>query len=94
MKKVLLTVLCGLLAASAFAQSSKGTGKISGVVIDSISKQPIDFATIALMRIADAKSINGGLSDDKGVFKLTGIPNGDYKLVVTFIGYKTTATKK
>lgn len=94
MKKVLLTVLCGLLAANAFAQSSKGTGKISGVVIDSTSKQPIDFATIALMRISDAKSVNGGLSDDKGVFKLTGIPNGDYKLVVTFIGYKTTATKK
>lgn len=72
----------------------KGDGKISGVIIDSLSKQPVDFATVALEKWTDSKSVNGSISDEKGNFKLTGIGNGDYRLIVTFIGYKTTATKK
>ncbi|MCO4292586.1 TonB-dependent receptor family protein [Solitalea sp. MAHUQ-68] len=96
MKKVLLLVLAGLLTLSSYAQKggpSKGTGTISGVVIDSTSKKPVEFATLALMRLADSKSVNGGLANEKGVFALEGIPNGDYKLIVSFIDY-STVTKK
>ena len=32
--------------------------------------------------------VNGATSDNKGAFKLSNIPEGTYKLVIDFIGYK------
>ncbi|UKJ06998.1 TonB-dependent receptor domain-containing protein [Solitalea lacus] len=98
MKKVLLFSLFSLLAAIGYAQmpggAAKGSGKVSGVVLDSVNQKPVEFATIALLRWADSKSVNGGLTDEKGSFKLIGIANGEYKLVVSFIGYHASSTKK
>ncbi|POY36534.1 TonB-dependent receptor [Solitalea longa] len=96
MKKILLQLLFGLLALGSYAQVGgppKGTGSIGGVVIDSTTKKPVEFATLALIRSTDSKSVNGGMADEKGVFKLQGIPNGDYNLIISFIDY-STVTKK
>lgn len=65
------------------------TGKISGTVIDSITKKPVDYATVALSRSGQTKSTNGSLADDKGNFKIDNIKPGKYRLTITFIGYQT-----
>ncbi len=67
-----------------------GSNKITGRIIDSITSQPIDYASISLMNQADDKVINGGTTDSKGNFKLNDIADGHYKIVVYFIGYSTT----
>ncbi|WP_295767260.1 TonB-dependent receptor [uncultured Mucilaginibacter sp.] len=71
------------------AGSSGITGRISGTVIDSLSKKPLDYATISLYRSGGKAVLNGTLTDDKGTFKLNNIAPGKYKVAVTFIGYPT-----
>jgi outer membrane receptor protein involved in Fe transport len=67
----------------------KGTGKITGIVLDSASRQPVSYATIALINQSTNKPTDGAVADDKGQFSLNKIPAGNYKISVTFIGYKS-----
>ncbi len=68
-------------------------GKITGTVIDTISGQPVEFATVVLVNPKFDKQLDGGLTDDKGNFKIAEVTNGTYELNVSFLGYaqKTVA---
>jgi outer membrane receptor protein involved in Fe transport len=95
--KYILTIFSILtLAFSANAQNFPGpppggapgiTGHISGSVIDSVTKKPIDYATIALYVIDGKSPINGVVTDEKGNFKIENIRSGSYKITVSFLGY-------
>lgn len=105
MKKILLFFLlsCCVIHVSAqgFPQAAPAiTGKITAVIIDSLTKQPVSYASISLVRISDNQSVNGGLADDKGKVTISNVPAGDYKFMVGFMGYRsktvlasTTASK-
>lgn len=66
----------------------KGNNKILGVVIDSLSKQPVEFATVALYLKNSDTPVDGTTTDDKGKFEISGIATGDFRLVISFIGYR------
>ncbi len=70
-------------------QSNSITGRIIGSVIDSTTKSPVEFATIALRHDGTSKDIDGVISNDKGQFKLPSVKLGSYNLVISFIGYKS-----
>jgi ferric enterobactin receptor len=80
-----------LIASSLFAgaQNEVGGGKITGRVIDSASKAPIEYATISLFSKESKKPINGATTNTSGQFIVTGIKNGIYNLVIESIGYKS-----
>jgi hypothetical protein len=85
---ILLAIIC--FSVSVKAQLGGGTtvvGKISGNVIDSLTKQPLSYATVAIYRSGGKVPLNGVLTDDKGNFKLNDMKIGKYKVSVTFIGY-------
>ncbi|MEP7321466.1 MAG: TonB-dependent receptor [Saprospiraceae bacterium] len=63
------------------------TGKITGTIIDSTSRDVLSYATVALRRAGSTKDINGTLTDDKGVFKLENISQGKYIVTINSIGY-------
>lgn len=63
------------------------TGKISATVIDSVTKKPVEYATVALSKSGQTKSTNGSLADGKGFFKIENVKAGKYRLTVSFIGY-------
>jgi outer membrane receptor protein involved in Fe transport len=67
----------------------KGSGKISGYVIDSSNTKAVEFASIALISKATNKPVDGGICDVVGKFSITRVPVGEYKVVVSFMGYKT-----
>lgn len=67
----------------------KGNAKISGVVIDSATKAPVPFATIALTNPNNDKPIDGTLCDENGKFSLGNVEEGNYKIVISFIGFNT-----
>ncbi|WP_420146885.1 TonB-dependent receptor domain-containing protein [Spirosoma sp.] len=71
----------------------KGNGKITGLLIDSLSGKPVEFATIALINTATNKPIDGTTSDAKGNFTLSKLAPGDYRLQYSFIGYKNQDSK-
>jgi len=92
MKHLLILFTFFLFAITAQAQFPGGggstiTGRISGTVIDSLTKKPIDYATVTLFRSGGKTPINGVVTDEKGVFKIDNIRPGSYKVNVSFIGY-------
>ena len=91
MKRIftLLALLCAFMAAHAQIPGggSSITGKISGTVVDSVTKKPLDYATISIFRSGGKAPLNGVLTDEKGKFSLNNIAPGKYKVVVSFIGY-------
>ena len=78
MKRTLSTLSLLVLAISLFAT------QLTGKVIDNGTKQPIDFANVSVMQ--GDKLITGTITDEKGTFTLD-IPDGEYTLVVSFMGY-------
>ncbi|TWR24553.1 TonB-dependent receptor [Mucilaginibacter achroorhodeus] len=106
MKRILLLIIVVCAALKANAQIPMGggssiVGKISGRVIDSLTKKPVDYATVSLFRSGATTPMNGVLTDGNGNFQLNGIKTGKYKITISFIGYpartfdpvETTAAK-
>jgi ferric enterobactin receptor len=64
-----------------------GTAQITGFVQDSTSQQPVEFANITLINQVTGKITDGAVANDKGKFTMNELPEGNYKLQVTFLGY-------
>ncbi|HYK76415.1 MAG TPA: TonB-dependent receptor [Daejeonella sp.] len=79
----------GIAAAQAPGGGSSIVGRVSGVIIDSLSQKPVDYATIALGRSGSTKTTNGSLTDEKGAFRIDNITPGKYRLTIAFLGYET-----
>ena len=90
---IFIAILCSFITANAqFGAGGGGStivGKISGTLVDSITKKPMDYASIGLYRTGGKAPITGVVSDEKGNFKLDNLRPGSYKLSITFIGYPT-----
>jgi len=74
---------------TAFAQQVSVKGSVSGRLVDAANNQPLEFATVSLIKKADnlpAKSIQ---TDLQGNFKLDNIADGFYLLRATYVGYGT-----
>ncbi len=71
----------------------KGNGRISGTVLDADTKQPIEFATVALINLSTGKPVDGAMVDDKGRFTINKVAAGKYKLNVSFLGYQLQAVE-
>lgn len=85
--KKLFLVIIGIVLFSSYTNAQlKNT--ISGKIIDSASKNAIDYATITLIIISSNKAVNGTTSDSNGNFKLQNIDTGFYKLSFESIGYQ------
>ena len=83
-KKIALAGIALLFCLSLFCQNGSA---IQGTVIDKSSRLPVEFATIQLLKAADSSVVNTTLTDKKGKFLLQHIPNGNYLLQKSFIGY-------
>ncbi|MDN3551644.1 TonB-dependent receptor domain-containing protein [Mucilaginibacter aquaedulcis] len=67
----------------------KNGGTLSGTVIDSLTKKPLDYSTVSLFKTGVAAPLNGSLTDEKGNFKITNVAPGSYRIQIAFIGYAT-----
>src|SRR6476469_865259 len=64
-------------------------GKIAGKVIDSLTAQPIEYATVTLLQVGNSKPYNGTVTNNSGQFEIENVEPGNYELVVGFIGYQS-----
>lgn len=78
---------CALFLLSYSLASAQKNGVIKGITFDTVSKQPIASATITLMQKRDSSLVTFTLSDNSGRFELTGIQNGEYRLLATHVNY-------
>ncbi|MDB5108981.1 MAG: TonB-dependent receptor, partial [Mucilaginibacter sp.] len=91
---ILITIFCSILSAKAQMVAGTGggsalVGRISGTVIDSVTRQPMEYTTISIFRSTGKAPINGVLTDTKGNFKLDNVHPGVYRIEVSFVGYPT-----
>ena len=63
--------------------------RIGGVVKDAKTRQGIEFANVVL-QTPDSTFVSGGVSGINGRFALDKIRAGNYRLVVSTVGYRTT----
>jgi len=90
MKKILILLLFTtiLLGQRGGSRQMPAIGVLQGVVLDSASNEPIEYASISVSRMRDDEIITGGVADVGGRFKIEEIPLGRYRVVVEFIGYE------
>jgi hypothetical protein len=80
MKKILVLALC--LCVSVLQAQIKGELK------DKETKENILFANVGLLKTSDSTFVKGAISNEKGVFVIRGVKDGDYILRISYIGYK------
>ena len=95
-KSVLILVLFFTTLFS-FAQAPKGPAvpkiKITGKVIEKISKQPLEYATITFLIPNNPKPVAGGITNPNGEFDIEVKP-GVYDIKIEFISFKVSEIKQ
>jgi hypothetical protein len=84
MRKIYLSLVLLLITVISYAQKN---GSIKGVAFDTITKQPVASATVTLMEKKDSSLVSFTMTDNSGRFELTGIPNGEYRLLISHVNY-------
>lgn len=74
-----------LVPAIAFAQQ----GQISGTIIDVATKEPVGYASAALLKHESLSYIKGLQTKDDGRLLFTEVEPGRYSIRVTYVGYET-----
>lgn len=70
------------------ATNSIAQNTLKGVVLDSTSKEKIQYASVALIDNNTQKPVQFVKSNETGNFVINKIVNGNYKLSISLIGYK------
>ncbi|WP_207432236.1 TonB-dependent receptor domain-containing protein [Sabulibacter ruber] len=69
--------------------TAQAQGKITGKLQDATTKQPVGYATAALLAGADSSIVASALVDGDGSFEIAPVSAGRYHLKVSFVGYAT-----
>lgn len=85
MKTIIIAAILMLFSVGIHGQQIQ----IRGEIRDAGDSQPVEFANIVLQTL-DSAFIAGTNSNEKGAFRLEKIKPGDYRLVVSYLGYETT----
>jgi len=83
------TTMCLFLGFTVgFAQHS-----INGKIVD-IQNEPLPFVNIVLYKIGEKTTPKGTVTDDNGNYSFKNITNGNYKISVSTLGFKTEKAKE
>ncbi|MFD2145540.1 carboxypeptidase regulatory-like domain-containing protein [Mucilaginibacter antarcticus] len=83
--KLLTTLLLSAFSQLLFAQN----GIVKGSITDQQTKQPVDYATISLLKTNDSAAVSGVVTKANGTYVITGVQPGSYLLKASFLGYRT-----
>lgn len=84
MRSIYLLIIFTGFAITATAQKN---GTLKGLLFDTLSKQPVASATITLLKKKDSSLVSFTMADNKGFFELTGLANGDYRIMISHVNY-------
>lgn len=84
MKKIYLLIVISLCTLVTQAQKN---GSLKGLLYDTVAKQPVVSATITILKKKDSSLVTFTMSDSKGHFEITGLADGDYRMLITHVNY-------
>jgi ferric enterobactin receptor len=87
-KFIILFLSIQFFACSVSNAQQKQTGVISGKVFDNSTKQPLEYATVAVTEQKTGKVVTGTVADARGVFRIQNISTGIYRIEIYFMGYE------
>ncbi|QJW88675.1 TonB-dependent receptor [Spirosoma taeanense] len=87
MKPILLFLL--LVCGSISAQAQTNAVTLSGTIKEAKTKTALPFVNVTLLTPADSAFVRGAITNEAGLFSMSGISPGNYFLKVTYIGYQT-----
>ncbi len=87
MYKFFLTVLLFIVSTQVQAFDA-AAGKVTGKVMDAVSKQPIEYATITVLNKSTKNVVNGTITDGTGSFVIKGLAPGNYIFKIQSLGYQ------
>lgn len=93
--KSIVVILSLFLGASTYAQQgppSLTKVKVTGKIVDKISNQPLEYATITLKNQKNPKALTGGITNNKGEYDVDVVP-GTYDITIEFISFKNIEIK-
>jgi len=68
-------------------------GGVRGKVLDRANDEPLGFVNVVVTKAGDTKMVKGAITDEQGNFNISPLPNGNYELHVTFVGYKNLSRR-
>jgi iron complex outermembrane recepter protein len=84
--RTLLTVLIAIVTLSTASYGQKGSGKVSGKVIDG-NTRTIESATITLLRAKDSSVAKISVANKEGSFLFEDVAEGKYRVAISAIGH-------
>ncbi|MGB5943730.1 MAG: outer membrane beta-barrel protein [Leeuwenhoekiella sp.] len=89
MTKALSAFLLLFLGLTITARAQSQDFRITGSIMDSITKEPLEAATVFAEAFRDSTLVSYTITDAQGVFELEGNTGiSDVNLIVSFVGYK------
>ena len=94
--------ILGFFLSSAIAQGPDGgsagyspenmpkDGYMKGIVLDEVTDEPVEFASVALYNQRDSSLVTGTITDMTGKFEFKELSYGVYYADVRFVGFKNT----
>jgi len=86
MKKQVVFFLPLICSIFAYGQVSKVT--LSGSIKDKTSGHLLPYVNVIIKTEKDSAFVAGSVSDEQGLFAISGIAPGDYVLDISYVGYK------
>lgn len=94
MKNLFFILLATLVMINAQPAAKEGTarasgkGVVTGKVVESNLKVPMEYVNVVLLKEKGGEMINGTITNKEGVFEIKSVPEGNYELKISFMGYK------
>lgn len=89
---ITVIVICLLVWTHAHAQAAailkSGDARVYGKVVDSKNKKAADYASVSILAAKKDSLIAGMLTESKGGFSFENLSFGDYRIKVSYMGFK------
>lgn len=91
-KNILFAVFVFMLTGftSAFSIQPDTRGTIKAIIVDAKTNAPIEYASVTLHKASDSSAVGGSATGLGGELLIPNVPEGDYFVKVSFIGYEKT----
>lgn len=81
------TIITCLFIFLCTALAAQTTGEIRGQLVDSISGEPLEYATVTLFKKGIEQPVGGRVTDDTGRFHFSNLELSTYNITASFLGY-------